>query len=123
MATWHIRSQNYLYCPPFCHLLMCFASVPFQKVLFLKLGRILVLFLILGRNFLTGENHFSVPSRSFYSQVMPDGTLCGVRSTAIVELTRILFLAWKKYACMFSKIYANRRISPSLKRDTCSSCS
>ncbi len=46
----------------------------FPKVLFLKLVRILVLFLILWRKFLRGEGHFSAPPRSFYSKVMPDGT-------------------------------------------------
>ena len=46
----------------------------FPKVLFLKLARIPVLFLILGRKFLTGEGHLSAPSRSFYSKVMADGT-------------------------------------------------
>src|SRR6266566_9424705 len=113
MATWHIRSQNYLYCPPFCHLLMCFASVPFQKVLFLKLGRILVLFLILGRNFLTGENHFSVPSRSFYSQVMPDGTRgCAIRHNLRINIKSAIILEKnpQRDSNLFTVISASSRV-------------
>ena len=36
MATWYMRSQNYLYCLPLRHLLMCFVSAlsksPFSKI-------------------------------------------------------------------------------------------
>ena len=36
LATWYIRSQNYLHCLPLCHLLMCFVSAlsksPFSKI-------------------------------------------------------------------------------------------
>jgi len=34
MATWYIRSQNYCYHLPLCHLLMCFTSSIFQKPFF-----------------------------------------------------------------------------------------
>ena len=74
----------------------------FPKVLFLKLARIPVLFLILGRKFLTGEGRFSAPSRSFYSKVMADGTDV-VMSIISMEFTLILLLAWKKYANAFAK--------------------
>jgi hypothetical protein len=36
MATWYIRSQNYLHCLSLRHLLMCFVSA-LSKVPFLKL--------------------------------------------------------------------------------------
>jgi hypothetical protein len=36
MATWYIRWQKYLHCPPLRHLLMCFVSAlsksPFSKI-------------------------------------------------------------------------------------------
>jgi len=43
-----------------------------------------------------------------------DRTLIVVPSLVIVELTRILFLAWKKYADPFEIIYANCGIAPCL---------
>jgi hypothetical protein len=46
----------------------------FLKVLFLKLARILALFLILLHKFLTEGDQFSTPPGSFYSKVMADGT-------------------------------------------------
>ena len=40
--------------------------------------------------------------------------LSNMPSLVIVELTRILFLAWKKYADPFEIIYANCGIAPCL---------
>src|SRR5260370_38023919 len=53
---------------------LTFRIVMTRKVLFLKLARIRVLFLILWRKFLTGEGRFFVPIRSFYSKDNPVGT-------------------------------------------------
>ncbi len=63
---------------------LTFRIVMTRKVLFLKLARIRVLFLILWRKFLTGEGRFSEPSRSFYSKDNPDGT-CRLRPGALAR--------------------------------------
>jgi hypothetical protein len=83
----------------------------FPKVLFLKLARIPVLFLILGRKFLMGEGSFSAPSRSFYSKVRADGTLrcdvyCnrGIKVKALLSVEKVRVRVWRRPLSLWNKL-------------------